>query len=146
VHRVSLTIGFNVENVEYRNLHMTIWDVGGQDRIRVLWKHYYHGTDALIFVVDSNDHERLAEARNELNAFLSDSNMVDALVLVFANKMDLPGALSGSAVAEAMSLNSRRETWYIQPLSAVTSIGVTEGLEWLSQQVKLRFAKPRAGS
>jgi len=140
------TIGFNVESVEYRNLHMTIWDVGGQDRIRSLWKHYYHGTDALIFVVDSNDHERLAEARNELNAFLSDSNMVDALVLVFANKMDLPGALSGSAVAEAMSLNSRRETWYIQPLSAVTSIGVTEGLEWLSQQVKLRFAKPRAGS
>jgi GTPase SAR1 family protein len=35
-HRVSQTIGFNVENVEYRNLHMSIWDVGGQDRIRTL--------------------------------------------------------------------------------------------------------------
>jgi signal recognition particle receptor subunit beta len=72
--------------------------------------------------------------------------MANPVVLVFANKMDLPGALSASAVAEAMSLNSRRETWYIQPSSAVTGDGVTEGLEWLSQQVKLRPAKPRAGS
>ncbi|KAJ1621065.1 ADP-ribosylation factor family-domain-containing protein [Pavlovales sp. CCMP2436] len=128
------TIGFNVESVEYRYLHMTIWD------------HYYHGTDALIFVVDSNDREQLTEARNELHAVLSDSDMVDPLVLVFANKMDLPGALSGSAVAEAMSLNSRREKWYIQPSSAVTGVGVTESLEWLSQQVKLRPDKPRAGS
>ena len=34
--------GFNVETVEYKNINFTVWDVGGQDKIRPLWKHYYH--------------------------------------------------------------------------------------------------------
>ena len=47
------TIGFNVETLQHKNLEMTVWDVGGQDKIRQLWKHYYENTDALIFLVDS---------------------------------------------------------------------------------------------
>ena len=38
------TIGFNVETVEYKNISFTVWDVGGQDKIRPLWRHYYHNT------------------------------------------------------------------------------------------------------
>lgn len=38
------TIGFNVETVEYKNLKFTIWDVGGQPKLRPLWKHYYLNT------------------------------------------------------------------------------------------------------
>merc|ERR1712124_160271 len=53
------TIGFNVETVEYRNINFTVWDVGGQDKIRPLWRHYYQNTQAVIFVVDSSDRERL---------------------------------------------------------------------------------------
>lgn len=49
------TIGFNVETVEYKNIKFTVWDVGGQDSIRAMWKHYYQNADALIYVVDSSD-------------------------------------------------------------------------------------------
>ena len=35
------TIGFNVETVEYKNICFTVWDVGGQDKIRPLWRHYF---------------------------------------------------------------------------------------------------------
>merc|ERR1712058_151693 len=49
------TIGFNVETVEYKNISFTVWDVGGQDKIRPLWRHYFQNTQGLIFVVDSND-------------------------------------------------------------------------------------------
>merc|ERR1719251_661922 len=56
------TIGFNVETVEYKNIKFTTWDVGGQDKIRPLWRHYYIGTDAVIFVVDSNDRERIDDS------------------------------------------------------------------------------------
>ena len=28
------TIGFNVEQVDYKNISFTVWDVGGQDKIR----------------------------------------------------------------------------------------------------------------
>ena len=47
--------GFNVETVEYKNISFTVWDVGGQDKIRPLWRHYFQNTQGLIFVVDSND-------------------------------------------------------------------------------------------
>ncbi len=46
--------GFNVETVEYKSLKFMVWDIGGQDRIRNLWRHYYNGTQGLIFVVDSS--------------------------------------------------------------------------------------------
>jgi len=42
------TIGFNVETVAYKNINLTVWDVGGRDKIRPLWRHYYHNTDALV--------------------------------------------------------------------------------------------------
>jgi len=37
-------LGFNVETVEYKNISFTVWDVGGQDKIRPLWRHYFQNT------------------------------------------------------------------------------------------------------
>ena len=84
-------VGFNVETVRYKNVKFNVWDVGGQDKIRPLWRHYYTGTQGLVFVVDSQDRERVDEARQELHRILSDREMKDCLLLVFANKQDLPG-------------------------------------------------------
>ncbi|XP_036063515.1 ADP-ribosylation factor 3 [Onychomys torridus] len=80
------TIGFNVETVEYKNISFTVWDVGGQDKIRPLWRHYFQNTQGLIFVVDSNDRERVNEAREELMRMLAEDELRDAVLLVFANK------------------------------------------------------------
>ncbi|CAN6446285.1 unnamed protein product [Victoria cruziana] len=66
------TIGFNVETVEYKNISFTVWDVGGQDKIRPLWRHYFQNTQGLIFVVDSNDRDRIIEARDELHRMLNE--------------------------------------------------------------------------
>ena len=65
-------------------------DVGGQDKIRPLWRHYYTGTQGLIFVVDSQDRDRIEEARQELAKIMNDREMKDCLLLIFANKQDLP--------------------------------------------------------
>jgi small GTP-binding protein len=59
------TIGFNVEEVKYKNLTFVIWDIGGQDKIRKLWNYYFQGSMALIYVVDSSDQNRLEEASEE---------------------------------------------------------------------------------
>lgn len=99
-------IGFNVETVEYKNIQFTVWDVGGQDKIRPLWRHYFQNTQGIIFVVDSNDRDRIVEAREELQRMLNEDELRDALLLVFANKQDLPvsptslngGQLSANAV------------------------------------------------
>jgi ADP-ribosylation factor 6 len=87
----SYIVGFNVETVTYKNVKFNVWDVGGQDKIRPLWRHYYTGTQGLVFVVDSQDRERIDEAKQELHRILSDREMKDCLLLVFANKQDLPG-------------------------------------------------------
>lgn len=75
----------------YKNVKFNVWDVGGQDKIRPLWRHYYTGTQGLVFVVDSQDRERIDEAKQELHRILTDREMKDCLLLVFANKQDLPG-------------------------------------------------------
>ena len=106
------TIGFNVETVEYKNIKFTVWDVGGQDKIRLLWRHYYRNTQGLIFVVDSSDKERIDIAREELMRMLEEEELKDAVVLVFANKQDI-GVMSVPEITEKLGLHTLRREWYI---------------------------------
>merc|ERR1711872_788349 len=94
------TIGFNVETVEYKNICFTVWDVGGQDKIRPLWRHYFQNTQGLIFVVDSNDRERISEAKDELHKMVSEDELKDSIILIFANKQDLPNAMTASELTD----------------------------------------------
>jgi ADP-ribosylation factor protein 1 len=130
------TIGFNVETVEYKNINFTVWDVGGQDKIRPLWRHYFQNTQGLIFVVDSNDRERAKEARAELEKMLSEDELRDAALLVFANKQDLPNAMSVAELTDKLGLHSLKRKWFIQAACATTGDGLYEGLDWLSNTLK----------
>eukprot|EP00923_Selenidium_pygospionis_P057535 GHVN01100584.1.p1 GENE.GHVN01100584.1~~GHVN01100584.1.p1 ORF type:complete len:154 (+),score=27.23 GHVN01100584.1:149-610(+) len=106
------TIGFNVETVEYKNISFTVWDVGGQDKIRPLWRHYYSNTQGLIFVVDSNDRDRIEDAREELHRMLNEDELRDAVLLVFANKQDLPNAMTAAEVTDKLQLHLiRHRNW-----------------------------------
>ena len=131
------TVGFNVEEVQYKNLNFTVWDVGGQDRIRKLWKHYYTGTDVLIYVVDSNDNERMNEAREELEKVMRDSELQNATLLIYANKQDLPNAVPVARVAEKMNLSSLKvKRWHVQSTNALSGDGLIEGLDWVARSLK----------
>ncbi|KAJ0039467.1 hypothetical protein Pint_27984 [Pistacia integerrima] len=133
------TIGFNVETVEYKNVSFTVWDVGGQDKIRPLWRHYFQNTQGLIFVVDSNDRERITEAKDELHRMLSEDELRDATLLVFANKQDLPNALTVSEITDKLGLHSlRQRRWYIQAACATSGQGLYEGLDWLSSNISTK--------
>merc|ERR1712061_338284 len=102
------TIGFNVETLEYGKLNLTVWDIGGQDKIRRLWRYYFTGTNAVIFVVDSNDRDRIEDACEELAKILAEEELRDAALLVFANKQDLQGSMSTSEVTEKLGLLALR--------------------------------------
>lgn len=130
------TIGFNVETVEYKNICFTVWDVGGQDKIRPLWRHYFQNTEGLIFVIDSNDRERIAEAEQELQSMLREDELRDAILLIFANKQDLPNAMTAAELTDKLGLQSlRNRQWYIQSTCATQGQGLYEGLDWLSNQL-----------
>jgi len=133
------TLGFNVETVAYKNISFTVWDVGGQDRIRPLWRHYYDDTDGVIYVVDAADKGRVHIAKKEFLGILSEEALRDAAVLVFANKQDLPNAMSVAELAEAMDLRTiRQKDWHVQGSVATTGDGLYEGLDWLSKTMTTR--------
>jgi ADP-ribosylation factor protein 1 len=138
------TIGFNVETVEYRNVEFTVWDVGGQQKIRVLWHHYFQGSQGIIFVVDSNDRTRIDQAedcdtsaKEELHRMLAEDELRGAALLVLANKQDLPHAMTVNEVSERLGLNKlKNRKWYVQGTCASTGDGLYEGLDWLCNALK----------
>jgi small GTP-binding protein len=133
------TIGFNVETIQpTKNLTLTVWDVGGQTKIRRLWRHYYQGTDAVVFVVDSADRERFDEARTELTHVLADEHMDKVPVLLFANKCDMPGAASPSELARVFGLDRivRSHKWHVQASNCMSGDGLYEGFSWMSDEVR----------
>ncbi|EPY81481.1 ADP-ribosylation factor 1-like [Camelus ferus] len=131
------TIGFNVETVEYKNISFTVWDMGSQDKIQPLWRHYFQNTQGLIFVVDSNDREHVNEAREELMRMLAEDELRDAVLLVSANKQDLPNAMNAAEIMDKLGLHSLcHRNWYIQATCATSRDGLYEGLDWLSNQLR----------
>lgn len=131
------TIGFNVEVLQYKNIKFQVWDLGGQTSIRPYWRCYYPNTDAIIFVVDSCDVDRLGIAKQELMAMLEEEELKDAILLVFANKQDSKGALNSRHVSDALGLPEiRNRQWSIQETSALKGSGLFEGFDWLVTCIK----------
>ena len=112
------TIGFNVETLDYKGLSFTVWDVGGQDKIRVLWKHYFENTNGLIFVLDSTDRDRIEDAAEEFKKMLAEEELKDCAVLVKDNKLDLNNALPPGEVTEKLGMGQLKgRTWLVQGTS-----------------------------
>jgi len=131
------TVGFNVETVTHGNVKFNVWDVGGQNKIRPLWRHYYSGTQALIFVLDSADRSRVIEAREELWKIINDREMRDAAILIFANKQDLREAMEPTEIQQQLGLDYLdNRNWFVQPSCAMTGRGLSEGLTWLAANVR----------
>ncbi|XP_070585792.1 uncharacterized protein [Erythrolamprus reginae] len=133
------TVGFNVETVQpCSNVTFTMWDVGGQERIRALWKHYSTNTDGLIFMVDSMDHYRFEEARVELESLLEGDDLRGVPLILLANKQDLPEARPSMEVAERMGMTKiTGRNWRIQGCCALTGVGIPEAMEKLAEMVKV---------
>jgi len=129
------TTGFSVDTVEYKNISFTVWDVGRKDKVRRLWHHYYKNTEGLIFVVDSNDSDRIDAARDELHEMLNADELRDAVLLVYANKQDLPDAMSTAEITKKLGLHGLRPSsrvWHIQACCGTKGDGLMEGLDMLS--------------
>ena len=126
------TIGFNVETVQYKNLRFQVWDLGGQTSIRPYWRCYYQNTNAVIYVVDSADTERMGISKQELVTMLEEEELKDAALMVFANKQDLPNAATAEVIAEKLGLSAlKNRQWQIFKTSALKGDGLYDGLDWL---------------
>ena len=94
------TVGFNAKTFNYQGLSINMWDVGGQDELREFWRHHFTGTQGLIYVVDASDRDRIEEASQLFETVVTDLQLVDASILILANKQDLPHAVSSDELAK----------------------------------------------
>lgn len=137
------TVGFNVEMLESRknrrSIAVTVWDIGGQRRMREHWKGFHQDAATVAFVVDSSDTERMEEARRELENTLRSEQLRGSPVILLANKQDVDGALTATEVQDRFNLRKMcaARDWFVQPCSASTGFGVQEAFGRVVQMVKL---------
>ncbi|KAL9965995.1 hypothetical protein ACROYT_G024000 [Oculina patagonica] len=137
VVHTSPTIGSNVEEVVWKNIHFLMWDIGGQESLRSAWNTYYTNAEFLIVVVDSTDRERLAVTKAELYNMLNHEDLRQAGVLIFANKQDVKGSMSVAEISEQLNLTSIKDHgWHIQACCALTGEGLYQGLEWITNHIR----------
>jgi ADP-ribosylation factor 1/2 len=133
------TIGFNVDTVNYNGINLTIWDIGGQEKIRYLWRQHYRNIEGIIFVVDSTDRVRIGEAKEELQQMLKEEQLKDVTLVVLANKKDLPNAMSINEITELLGLHSLgSRKWHIQATCATTGKGLHQGMDQLVASVNAK--------
>ena len=132
------TIGFNVETVKVRGTSMTVWDVGGQDSMLPLWSHYYQGMDAVVFVVDASDRDRMPrEELQKVRRDVADVNSGRPLpLLVLWNKTDADGSANVSQARPLLGLAQDDDTVHVQATVAHTGVGLQDGFGWLVGRLK----------
>ncbi|XP_055989040.1 ADP-ribosylation factor-like protein 11 [Sorex fumeus] len=134
------TVGFNVEPLDMPgHVSLTLWDVGGQSRLRASWKDYLEGMDILVYVLDSTDEARLPEALAELAAVLDHPHMASVPFLVLANKQEAPDALPLMEIRARLGLERfQGHSWALQACSALTGVGLPEALQSLGSLLRSR--------
>ncbi|CAJ0965392.1 unnamed protein product [Ranitomeya imitator] len=139
------TIGFNTERIRLSNgaakgISCHFWDVGGQEKLRPLWKSYSRCTDGIIYVVDSVDSDRLEEAKTELHKVTKFAENQGTPLLVIANKQDLPKSLAVVEIERQLALQelSPSTPYHVQPACAIIGEGLTEGMDKLYEMILKR--------
>jgi len=139
--QVAPTVGFNVVSIQHQNQNFTVWDVSGAPKLRPHWAFYYSETDALIFVVDCSDKERIKVVREELHKLLEESTLKGVKLLIYANKQDLDGYKPVDLVQIFDLVILRDRDWFVQGCWVSTGEGISEGLDWLVKELSIQKKK-----
>ncbi|XP_040579643.1 ADP-ribosylation factor-like protein 8B-A [Lepeophtheirus salmonis] len=100
------TVGFNMRKITKGNVTIKLWDIGGQPRFRSMWERYCRGVNAIVYMVDAADQDKIEASRNELHNLLDKPQLAGIPILVLGNKRDLPNALDENGLIEKMNLNA----------------------------------------
>lgn len=131
------TVGFNMRKVTKGNVTMKLWDIGGQPRFRSMWERYCRGVNAIVFVIDAADHDKLEAVKCEMKNLLEKPQLANIPVLVLGNKNDLPGSLTVDQLIEVLNLKAitnREVSCY--SISAKNQVNIDITLKWLIKHAK----------
>lgn len=129
------TMGFNAETVHIGHATVQVFDMCGQDTRRDGWKMFFQHADALVYVVDANDVQRLYESGTELARIRHHSRFPDVPILILANKQDEPRAATPAQVMRGMRLDGETRPWRVAGTVVKHDEGIQEPMAWLVQQM-----------
>jgi len=130
------TVGFNMRRVKKGRATLKIWDVGGQPRFRNMWARYCRNVQAIVYMVDSADLEKIGESSDCLHNLFNEQDENDVLkdipLLVLGNKNDLPNALTKEQLTSRLKLDeiSNREV-AVYSISCKNQDNLDNTINWL---------------
>ena len=133
---IKPTQGVNAKSIQCGGIKLNVYDLGGQKAIREYWQYYYEKVDALIYVIDANDEERIAECNDSFQKLLKEEKLAKVPVLVYGNKADLQNCLGPDEIIDKLQLNDiTGRDWSLYACSALKGIGVKEGIQWMLEKL-----------
>ncbi|XP_063689960.1 ADP-ribosylation factor-related protein 1-like [Bolinopsis microptera] len=143
--KIVPTVGLNVGKIATQGVKITLWDMGGQDALRTLWKDYFLSCHGVVYIVDSEDEERLLDSRDVFLKVISHVQTNDLPLLVLANKRDSDHAEEmkkiKSIFKECADVIGQRDC-VVLPCSALKGEGLEDGIEWLTLRMKNNDTRP----
>ena len=129
------TLGFNAETIQIGYATVQVFDMCGQDTQRDGWQAFFKHANALVYVVDSNDVERIYESGTELGKIRNHKEFPEVPILILANKQDEPRSATPAQVMRGMRLAGEKRPWRVAGAVIKENEGIQEPMEWLVQQM-----------
>lgn len=136
INKVIPTMGFEINTVAFEGFQLNIWDIGGQQTLRSFWFNYFDRLDALIWVIDLSNLQRLNENFKEMRKVLNNEKLIGLKILIYLNKMDLVAKEEIPKVKEQVTRvleldQIESDKWRIFESSAHDVDSVAKGLKWI---------------
>ncbi|XP_076803716.1 ADP-ribosylation factor 6-like isoform X2 [Clavelina lepadiformis] len=130
------TVGFNCESLFFENQWLHFWDIGGGSKMPQLWPHHVREADGVIYVIDCSDEEYFEYGLSELVQLIDRTWDMELIpFLIFANKQDKPDLIASSRINDKLLEVKCRYQWHLQPCSATTGQGLSEGIKILTEMI-----------
>eukprot|EP01084_Bolivina_argentea_P273486 465875_1 len=140
-------IRFGTEQLDHKNVTFTVWDLSYN--VRQLWYHYLsQNTEVIIWVVDSSNTHTIDLSANELHQVTSEDELKDSIILIFANKNDLPNIMNIDCIASKLRLHKLKQIWFLQSSCALNGDGINQGFDWIVSKInntKYKFDEKTVG-
>ncbi|KAG1714817.1 ADP-ribosylation factor-like protein 13B [Nymphon striatum] len=144
IEGVAPTVGFSKFSLNKYKFDITIYDLGGGQSIRGIWKNYFAEVCGIVFVMDSNAPDRMEECKETITSLLDNPIITGKPMLLLANKQDIDSAMDEIDLCNMLELenlvNSKRTPTHVETCSAYQvkkkhGKAIQTGFKWLIKTI-----------